>query len=92
MLTQKAEIMDEKAMGRAIARISYEIIERNKGTENLYIVGILSPPKYPKWKEKRWRLGFWISRPVGTTGLEPVQTTRKSGLRCKTQKLSLWMM
>ena len=41
MLTQKAEIMDEKAMGRAIARISYEIIERNKGTENLYIVGIL---------------------------------------------------
>ncbi|MFQ8600297.1 MAG: bifunctional pyr operon transcriptional regulator/uracil phosphoribosyltransferase PyrR [Oscillospiraceae bacterium] len=42
MLTQKAEIMDEKAMGRAIARISYEIIERNKGVENLYIVGILS--------------------------------------------------
>ena len=34
--------MDDKAIGRAIARISYEIIENNKGTENLCIVGILS--------------------------------------------------
>lgn len=38
----KTLIMDEKAMNRAIARISYEIIEHNKGTENLCIVGILS--------------------------------------------------
>lgn len=29
-------------MNRAVARISYEIIERNKGTENLCIIGILS--------------------------------------------------
>ena len=38
----KRIIMDDKAIGRAIARISYEIIENNKGTENLCIVGILS--------------------------------------------------
>lgn len=37
----KARIMDEKAMQRAIARISFEIIERNRGTENLCILGIL---------------------------------------------------
>ena len=35
-------ILDEKAMERAIARISYEIIERNKGAENLCVIGILS--------------------------------------------------
>ena len=38
----KALIMDEKAMSRAINRISYEIIERNKGTEELCIIGIFS--------------------------------------------------
>lgn len=34
--------MDETAMKRAIARISYEIIEHNKGAEDLCIIGILS--------------------------------------------------
>ncbi len=36
----KAEIMDEKAMSRATARISYEIVERNHGTANVCIIGI----------------------------------------------------
>ncbi len=35
-------IMDEAAINRAIARISYEIIETNKGTANLCIIGILT--------------------------------------------------
>ena len=35
-------ILDDKAMNRAIARISYEIIEHNKGVENICIIGILS--------------------------------------------------
>lgn len=34
--------MDEAAMHRAMARISYEILERNKGADKLCIVGILS--------------------------------------------------
>ena len=38
----KALIMDEKAMGRAINRISYEIIERDKGAQDLCIIGIFS--------------------------------------------------
>lgn len=37
---QKAKIMDEKAIGRAITRISHEIIERNKGIENIVLIGI----------------------------------------------------
>ncbi len=41
-MTQKAVIMDDKAMQRAVARISYEVVERNKGVGNLCIVGIMS--------------------------------------------------
>lgn len=38
----KTEILDEKGVCRCIARIAYEIIEKNKGADNLCIVGILS--------------------------------------------------
>ena len=36
----KTEIMDEKALDRALTRISHEIIERNKGVEGLVLLGI----------------------------------------------------
>ena len=45
-MVQKAVTMDENAMKRAVARITYEIIERNKGVENLCIVGIKSRGVY----------------------------------------------
>jgi len=38
----KSIIMDESAMVRALKRISHEIIEQNKGLENLYLLGIRS--------------------------------------------------
>ncbi len=41
-MEQKALILDDKAMSRAIARISFEIIEKNKGVEDLCIIGILT--------------------------------------------------
>lgn len=41
-MIQKAVIMDENAMNRAVTRISYEILERNKGADNLCIIGIFS--------------------------------------------------
>lgn len=37
---RKNVIMDADAMRRAIVRISHEIIERNKGVENVVLVGI----------------------------------------------------
>lgn len=40
ILKIKAKIMDEQAIGRAITRISHEILERNKGTKDLVIIGI----------------------------------------------------
>ncbi|QUH31602.1 bifunctional pyr operon transcriptional regulator/uracil phosphoribosyltransferase PyrR [Vallitalea guaymasensis] len=33
-------LMDDKAIGRALTRISHEIIEKNKGVENVVILGI----------------------------------------------------
>ncbi len=36
----KTEIMDEKALDRALTRIAHEIIERNKGVEGLVLLGI----------------------------------------------------
>ena len=39
-MKEKAKLMDEKAIGRAITRISHEIIERNKGIEDFVLVGI----------------------------------------------------
>lgn len=39
-MPEETLILDSAAMQRAIARISYEIIERNKGIENLCLIGI----------------------------------------------------
>lgn len=41
-LSFKAEILDESAIARAVTRISFEIIERNKGTEGLCLIGLFS--------------------------------------------------
>ena len=37
---EKAVVLNEKEVKRIITRIAHEIIEKNKGTENLVIVGI----------------------------------------------------
>ena len=39
-LSHKATVMDEKSMKQALRRISHEIIERNKGIEEVVLVGI----------------------------------------------------
>ena len=39
-LVKKNVIMDAAAMRRAIVRIAHEIIEKNKGVENIIMVGI----------------------------------------------------
>lgn len=36
----KANLLDEKAIKRSLVRISHEIIERNKGVENVVLVGV----------------------------------------------------
>lgn len=39
-MMDKAEIMDESGIVRAVTRISHEIIEKNKGVEDLVLIGI----------------------------------------------------
>ncbi len=39
-LKHKATVMDEKSMRQALRRISHEIIERNKGIDDIVLVGI----------------------------------------------------
>jgi len=39
-MTPKAELMDSAAVGRALKRISFEIVEKNHGTKDLCLVGI----------------------------------------------------
>lgn len=36
----KAKLMDEAAMGRALMRIAHEITEKNRGVENVVIIGV----------------------------------------------------
>ncbi len=40
VMKEKTQLLDEAAIARAIKRISHEIIERNKGTDDLILVGI----------------------------------------------------
>jgi len=36
----KAKILDKEAVGRSIMRIAHEVLEKNKGTSNLCLIGI----------------------------------------------------
>ena len=36
----KANLLDDKAIKRSLIRISHEIIERNKGVEDIVLIGI----------------------------------------------------
>ncbi|SDQ62480.1 pyrimidine operon attenuation protein / uracil phosphoribosyltransferase [Virgibacillus subterraneus] len=39
-MNKKTEVLDQSAMNRALTRIAHEIVEKNKGGENLLLVGI----------------------------------------------------
>ncbi|HNZ82995.1 MAG TPA: bifunctional pyr operon transcriptional regulator/uracil phosphoribosyltransferase PyrR [Sedimentibacter sp.] len=51
----KALIMDEKAIERAVFRIAHEIIERNKGIENIVLIGI---------KTRGWPLSLRLANKI----------------------------
>lgn len=39
-MREKAKVLDRETMGRSLTRIAHEIVEKNRGTENLCLVGI----------------------------------------------------
>ena len=45
-LREKAKIMDEEAIEKAVMRISHEILEKSRNTKNLAIVGIRNRGEY----------------------------------------------
>ncbi len=75
----KTEVLDEKGVCRCIARLSYEIIEKNKGVDNLCVVGILS-----RGAELAGRIAEKIAEvenrqvPVGLLDITPCRDDRKS--------------
>ena len=42
----KAQIMDKQAIERTLVRIAHEIIEKNKGTEDVALIGIRNRGAY----------------------------------------------
>lgn len=62
-MEEKALILDEKAISRAITRISFEIIERNKGAKDLCVIGILS---------RGWELASRIAEKISSIEDVPV--------------------
>lgn len=71
-------IMDDRAVERALTRISYEIIERNKGTRDLVLVGIMrgGVPLAGRLAEK---IGAneQTCIPVGELDITPMRDDRK---------------
>src|SRR5690606_14793234 len=65
-LKKKTEILDEKAINRALTRIAHEILEKNKGGDDLVIVGIKTRgvPLAKRIQEKITRIEG-ITVPIG---------------------------
>ena len=67
---EKAHIMDEAAMERALVRIAHQIVEKNHGTEHLCLVGIKT-----RGVPLAQRLGRNISRLEGVAEMPVVSGT-----------------
>jgi len=66
------EIIDGQTMTRALTRITYEIIERNKGIEDLVLVGIKTRGVYVAHRiESRLKQLENISIPVAELDITP---------------------
>ena len=61
----KSTILDEAAMRRALVRIAHEILERNRGANDLALVGIHRRISHTS-KGCRCRWAAWTS-PAGAT-------------------------
>lgn len=72
------EIYDELAVKRALTRMTYEIIERNKGIDNLVIVGIKTRGAYLAQRiAKRLEQLEGASVPVGELDISMYRDDRK---------------
>lgn len=73
------EIWDKLAMKRALVRITYEIIERNKGVEDLVLVGIKTRGVYlARRMRDRLKEVEKVDVPVGELDITPYRDDRKN--------------
>ena len=73
------EIWDKLAMKRALVRITYEIIERNKGVEDLVLVGIKTRGVYlARRMRDRLKEVEKVDVPVGELDIIPYRDDRKN--------------
>lgn len=73
------EICDKLAMKRALVRITYEIIERNKGVEDLVLVGIKTRGVYlARRMRDRLKEVEKVDVPVGELDITPYRDDRKN--------------
>ena len=70
-----SKILDHESIRRAVLRVAHEILEKNKGTEDLCIVGIRTRGRFwpsgsknasNRSKGRRSRSASWISRFIAT--------------------------
>lgn len=73
------EFWDKLAMKRALVRITYEIIERNKGVEDLVLVGIKTRGVYlARRMRDRLKEVEKVDVPVGELDITPYRDDRKN--------------
>lgn len=78
-MVKTKEIIDEVTMKRAITRITYEIIERNKELENLVIVGIKTRGVYIAQRiQERLKQLEGIDIPLGALDTKPFRDDMKT--------------
>lgn len=66
-LIEKTQLLDEATIRRSLTRIAHEIVEKNKGTENLVLVGIKTRGIYIAQRIKERIASFeGVEMPVGT--------------------------
>jgi len=76
----KRQIMDAKGIQRALTRIAHEIVERNKGTEDVVLVGIKrrGGPLAQRLAELIKKIEN-IEPPVGLLDITPYRDDRQAG-------------
>jgi pyrimidine operon attenuation protein / uracil phosphoribosyltransferase len=98
----KSVLLDDKAIKRTLTRISHEIIEKNKGTENLVLIGIKSrgvplanriADLIEQFEEKKVEVGsvdITLYRDDLTTlGEQPTLNSKELGIEIKGKKIIL---
>ncbi|MFI3594499.1 bifunctional pyr operon transcriptional regulator/uracil phosphoribosyltransferase PyrR [Streptococcus uberis] len=75
---KKKEIVDDVTMKRAITRITYEIIERNKSLDNLVLAGIKTRGVYLARRiQERLKQLEGIELPIGELDIKPYRDDMK---------------